>query len=171
MRSLFLIAVAALTLTACGPSKAEVAASQAQAEANKTAAAEYMAKAAKEPGTKALPSGVLYRVVRSGPATGGHPKLSDEIKIHYEGKLATTGKVFDSSYDRGSPAVFPLGILIDGWKEALVQMRPGDEWTLIVPPERGYGEEGAGADIPPNSALIFRIELIDILAHPDIARG
>lgn len=164
MRILLLAAVAALTLTACGPSKAEVAADQA-------AAAAYMAKAAKEPGTKALPSGVLYRVVRSGPTTGPQPKLSDEIKINYEGKLAATGKVFDSSYDRGVPATFPLGMLIPAWKEALVLMRPGDEWTLIVPPEQGYGAEGAGADIPPNSTLIFRIELIDILAHPDIARG
>jgi peptidylprolyl isomerase/FKBP-type peptidyl-prolyl cis-trans isomerase FklB len=165
MRFAPLIALAALSLVACGPSKADVAESKAQAAA-------YMVKAAREPGYKALPSGVLYKVVRSGPAAGPRPKVVDEIKIHYEGKLAATGKVFDSSYERGTPAVFPLAMLIPAWKEALVQMRPGDEWTLIVPPEQGYGEEGAGGgEIPPNSVLLFRIELIGILPHPDIGQG
>ena len=164
MRSLFLIAAAALTLVACGPSKAEIAESKVEAAA-------YMAKAAKEEGVKALPSGVLYKVVRSGPAGGPSPKVSDEIKIHYEGKLATNGEVFDSSYERGSPAVFPLAALIPAWKDALVLMRPGDEWTLIVPPEQGYGAEGAGGKIPPNAVLIFRIELIGILSHPEIGQG
>lgn len=171
MRFTFLIALATLSLCACGPSKADIAAGQAEAASNKAAAAAYMAKAAKEPGFTALPSGVLYKVVRSGPASGPHPKVSDEIKIHYEGKLATTGAVFDSSYERGAPAVFPLAMLIPGWKDALVQMRPGDEWTVIVPPEQGYGEESPGPEIPANSALIFRIELIDILAHPEIGQG
>ena len=164
MRSVFLIAAAALWLSACGPSEADVAASKVAADA-------YMAKAAKDEGVKALPSGVLYKVVRSGPAAGPHPKLSDEIKIHYEGKLAASGEVFDSSYERGAPQTFPLGALIPAWKDALVLMRPGDEWTLIVPPEQGYGEEGAGGKIPPNAVLVFRIELIDILAHPEIGRG
>lgn len=166
MRFMPLIALAAaLALSACGPSKADVAESKVEAAA-------YMAKAAKEEGVRALPSGVLYKVVRSGPAAGPHPKVSDEIKIHYEGKLAATGKVFDSSYERGSPQVFPLAMLIPAWKEALVQMRPGDEWTLIVPPEQGYGEEGAGGgEIPGNSVLIFRIELIGILSHPEIGQG
>ena len=168
MRFIPLIALVALSLSACGPSKADVAdLAQSKAEA-----AAYMAKAAKEEGFKALPSGVLYKVVRSGPATGEHPKVADEIKIHYEGKLAATGKVFDSSYERGTPAVFPLAMLIPAWKEALVQMRPGDEWTLIVPPEQGYGEENmGGGEIPPNSVLIFRIELIGILAHPEMGQG
>ena len=165
MRFTPLIALAALSLCACGPSQADVAESKVEAAA-------YMARAAKEDGVKALPSGVLYKVVRSGPEAGPHPKVSDEIKIHYEGKLAATDKVFDSSYERGSPQVFPLAMLIPAWKEALVQMRPGDEWTLIVPPEQGYGEEGAGGgEIPGNSVLIFRIELIGVLSHPDIGQG
>jgi peptidylprolyl isomerase/FKBP-type peptidyl-prolyl cis-trans isomerase FklB len=165
MRFAPLIALAALSLVACGPSKAQVAENKAQAAA-------YMAKAAREPGYKALPSGVLYKVVRSGPATGPHPKVADEIKIHYEGKLAATGKVFDSSYEDGVPRTFPLAMLIPAWKEALVQMRPGDEWLLIVPPEQGYGEEGAGGgEIPGNSVLLFRIELIGILPHPEIGQG
>jgi peptidylprolyl isomerase/FKBP-type peptidyl-prolyl cis-trans isomerase FklB len=170
MRFAPLIALVALSLCACGPSKADVAAN-AQATANKAAADAYMAKAAKEPGVKALPSGVLYKVVRSGPATGPHPKLSDEIKIHYEGKIATTGKVFDTTYEEGTPRDFPLAMLIPAWKEALVQMRPGDEWILMVPPEQGYGAESPGPEIPANSALIFRIELIGILSHPQIGQG
>lgn len=165
MRFMPLIALAALSLCACGPSKAQVAESQAVADA-------YMAKSAKEPGVKTLPSGVQYVVVRSGPATGAHPKLSDEVKVHYEGKLAEGGKVFDSSYDRGVPAVMAVRELIPAWKEALVLMRPGDEWRLIVPPAQGYGEEGAGGgEIPPNAVLIFRMELIDILAHPAFSQG
>ena len=88
------------------------------------------------------------------------------MKVHYEGKLVS-GKIFDSSYDRGQPAAMPLPALIPAWKEALQLMRPGDEWILFVPPEMGYGEEGAGGgEIPGNSVLIFRIELIDVLPAP-----
>jgi peptidylprolyl isomerase/FKBP-type peptidyl-prolyl cis-trans isomerase FklB len=168
MRFAPLIALAALSLCACGPSKAQVA----DLTQSKAAAAAYMAKAANDPAYKALPSGVLYQDKRSGPATGEHPKVSDEIKIHYEGKLAATGKVFDTTYEEGSPRTFPLAMLIPAWKEALVRMRPGDEWTLIVPPEQGYGEQDmGGGEIPPNSVLIFRIELIGILPHPQIGQG
>ena len=129
------------------------------------ASAEYMAKVVKEPGVKVLPSGVAYKIVRQGPANGLRPALSDEVKVHYEGKLID-GKVFDSSYERGQPAAMPLEGLIPAWQEALQQMRPGDEWVLYVPPAQGYGAEGAGGTIPPNAALIFRIELIDVLPGP-----
>jgi FKBP-type peptidyl-prolyl cis-trans isomerase len=126
----------------------------------------YMAKVVKEPGVKVLPSGVAYKVVRSGPASGLRPQLNDEVKVHYEGKLVS-GKVFDSSYERGQPAAMPLKGLIPAWQEALQLMRPGDEWVLYVPPEQGYGAEGAGGgEIPPNAALVFRIELIDVLPGP-----
>ncbi|MES2032805.1 MAG: FKBP-type peptidyl-prolyl cis-trans isomerase [Pseudomonadota bacterium] len=110
---------------------------------------------------KALPSGVLYKVVTSGPADGLKPKPEDDIKVHYEGKLIS-GEIFDSSFERGAPAVMQLRGLIPAWIEALQQMRPGDEWTLYIPPEQGYGENGAGP-IPPNSVLIFRIQLVDVL--------
>jgi len=73
--------------------------------------------------------------------------------------------VFDSSYERGQPAAMPLKGLVKGWQEALQLMRPGDEWILYVPPELGYGSEGQGP-IPPGAALIFRIELIDVLPGP-----
>jgi FKBP-type peptidyl-prolyl cis-trans isomerase len=115
---------------------------------------------------KALPDGLLYKVVRSGPATGLKPQVGDEIKVHYEGKLVD-GRVFDSSYERGQPAAMPLEHLVKAWEEALPMMRPGDEWILYVPPALGYGAEGAGGgEIPPNAVLIFRIELIDVLPRP-----
>ena len=101
-----------------------------------------------------------YEVVRSGPEGGRKPTARSLVKVHYEGRLIS-GEVFDSSYERGAPAVMRLDRLIPAWVEALQQMRPGDEWTLYVPPEQGYGEEGAG-QIPPNSVLIFKIELIGV---------
>jgi hypothetical protein len=96
-----------------------------------------------------------------GPAGGAKPDPTDEVKVNYEGKLVD-GTVFDSSYERGVPASFPLQGLVPAWKEALVMMRPGDEWTLYVPPELGYGAQDKGP-IPGNSVMIFRIELIDVL--------
>lgn len=156
------LAFAALLLAACGARGPDTA--QLEKSANEAAA--YMATNAKAEGVKTLPSGVQYKVVRSGPADGLKPGPNDEVKVHYEGKLVS-GKVFDSSYERGAPAAMPLPALIPAWKEALQQMRPGDEWVLYVPPAQGYGEEGAGGgEIPPNSVLIFRIELIDVLPAP-----
>ncbi|HEY9233965.1 MULTISPECIES: FKBP-type peptidyl-prolyl cis-trans isomerase [Phenylobacterium] len=155
--------IAALALAACsrGP-----AVSPADLEKSAAEAKTFMAANAKAEGVQTLPSGVQYRVVRSGPATGLKPGPQDEVKVHYEGKLVS-GKIFDSSYERGQPAAMPLPALIPAWKEALQLMRPGDEWILYVPPAMGYGEEGAGGgEIPPNSVLIFRIELIDVLPAP-----
>ena len=144
---------AALTLSACGPSKKQqesLAASQA-----------FLSKNAKQPGVVTLADGLQYKVVRSGPADGAKPNPSDEVKVHYEGKLLD-GTVFDSSYDRGHPESFQLDGLVPAWKEALVMMRPGDEWTLYVPPELGYGAQDKGP-IPGNSVMVFRIELIGVL--------
>ena len=143
-------------LSACAPNK--------QATANLDAATEFMAKNAKAKGVTTLPSGVQYKVVTAGPAAGISPKPVDEVKVHYEGKLLT-GEVFDSSFQRGTPATFPLQGLIPAWVEALQKMKPGDEWLLYVPPEQGYGAQGAGP-IPPNSVLVFRIQLIEVRAHP-----
>ncbi|MDP1630923.1 MAG: FKBP-type peptidyl-prolyl cis-trans isomerase [Caulobacter sp.] len=156
-RTLIVAAVAALALAGC----AKKGADPALIEANAAQAATFMARTAKEDGVKALPSGVLYKVVTSGPASGRSPVPADEVKVHYEGTLIS-GDVFDSSYQRGAPAVMRLGGLIPAWVEALQKMKPGDVWMLYVPPEQGYGENGAGP-IPPNSVLIFKIELIDSL--------
>jgi peptidylprolyl isomerase/FKBP-type peptidyl-prolyl cis-trans isomerase FklB len=154
-RTLIIAASCALALAACNKKLPDQSAQSAA----------FMEQNAKQPGVQTLPSGLQYKVVRSGPATGLRPKLADEVKVHYEGKLID-GKVFDSSYERGAPAAMPLRQLIPAWKEALQLMRPGDEWVLYVPPALGYGAEGAGGDIPPGAALIFRIELIDVLPGP-----
>ena len=151
----------ALSLSACGQSK--------EAIANMDAAKTFMANNAKAEGVKTLPSGVQYKIVTSGPAEGTSPKKSDEVKVHYEGKLLS-GEIFDSSFQRGAPATFPLGGLIPAWVEALQQMKPGDEWLLYVPPEQGYGAQGAGP-IPPNSVLIFRIQLIAFRERPMTPTG
>ena len=153
------IALASLALGACHP--------KAPAPADQSAAAKtFLAENAKKPGVQVLPDGLQYQIVHSGPATGLKPKLNDEVKVNYEGKLID-GKVFDSSYERGQPAAMPLKGLVKGWQEALQMMRPGDEWILYVPPELGYGAEGAGGgQIPGGAALIFKIELIDVLPGP-----
>ncbi len=163
MKLLIPVLAAVLALAGCnragGGDPAEMAKSAAEAKA-------FMATNAKVEGVQTLPSGVQYKIVRSGPATGLKPGPQDEVKVHYEGKLVS-GKIFDSSYDRGQPAAMPLPALIPAWTEALQLMRPGDEWILFVPPEMGYGPEGAGGgEIPGNSVLIFRIELIDVLPAP-----
>jgi peptidylprolyl isomerase/FKBP-type peptidyl-prolyl cis-trans isomerase FklB len=137
--------------------------------ANAQAGKAFLAKNAAAPGVKTLPSGLQYTVVRSGPAGGVRPLPGDQVKVHYEGKLLS-GEVFDSSYDRGVPAVMPLDGLIPGWVEALQLMRPGDEWRIFVPADLGYGEEGGGP-IPPGATLVFRIELIDVLPGPRHVSG
>lgn len=160
-RRLFLGLAAALALAGCSGGNAADSAAEAKA---------FMEKNAKREGVVTLPSGVQYEVVRSGPEGGLSPQEADEVKVHYEGKLAD-GEVFDSSYERGVPAAMPLAGLIPAWIEVLQKMKPGDEWIVYVPPEMGYGERGQGP-IPGNAVLIFRIELIDVLPGPGrIQRG
>lgn len=159
---LLVAALVGLSLAGCGPSKEERAAQQASLSANRAAGASFLAENAKRPGVVVLPSGLQYEVVRSGPATGVPPRPADEVKVHYEGKRLD-GFVFDSSYERGAPASFPLRGLIRGWIEALQRMRPGDEWILYIPAELAYGDNQTGPDIGPGSTLVFRIELIDVL--------
>ncbi len=157
---LALAASACFGLMAGAAFAAEPAATPAPARA--VPAAEFLARNAKAKGVTVMPA-LQYQVVRSGPADGAHPKLSDDVTVHYEGKL-TTGEVFDSSFKRGEPNTFPLRPLIPGWTIALQQMRPGDEWIVYVPPEMAYGAEDKGP-IPANSVLIFRIQLISAQPH------
>jgi len=160
MKRFIVVLAAAMALAGCNKANTQETA-QAAVEAKA-----YMATNAKAEGITTLPSGLQYKIVRSGPPGGLKPAANDEVKVHYEGKLVS-GKVFDSSYERGAPAAMPLPALIPAWQEALKLMRPGDEWILYVPPELGYGPEGAGnGEIPGNSVLIFRIELIDVLPAP-----
>ena len=130
---------------------------------NLNAARGFLTLNGKQPGVVSLASGLEYRVVRSGPADGPHPDAGDEMKVNYEGKLLN-GMVFDSSFARGEPADLPLAGLVPAWMQALPLMRPGDEWILYVPPSLGYGEHGA-VGIPPNSLLIFRVQLLGVLPH------
>ncbi len=123
-------------------------------------------------GVVSLPSGLQYKVVHAGPVAGAHPTIDDEVKVNYEGSLLN-GAVFDSSFKRGEPAVFPIAGLIKAWQIALPLMRPGDEWMLYVPPALGYGETGAGSDIPGGAVLVFRMQLLGVLpkAGGDTATG
>ena len=130
--------------------------------ADPAAATAFLAKNKTAEGVITTASGLQYRYVRKGPTDRPLAREGDDVKVHYEGKLLD-GRIFDSSYREGVPAVFTVGDLVDGWDEALQLMRPGDEITLWLPPALGYGEEGAPPDIPGNSVLVFRMELLDVL--------
>ena len=121
---------------------------------------EYLAKNKTKPGVVALPSGLQYKVIKSG--TGKTPKLSDTVVAHYKGTLID-GTEFDSSYKRGEPASFPVSGVIKGWTEILQKMKTGDKWEVYIPANLGYGASPRpGGKIKPNDALIFEIELIDV---------
>lgn len=107
-----------------------------------------------------LPSGLQYEIIKEG--NGEKPKATDKVKCHYHGTL-TNGQVFDSSVQRGEPAVFGVNQVIPGWVEALQMMPVGSKWKLYIPSELAYGERGAGDAIAPNSALVFEVELLDIV--------
>ena len=158
-------AILALTLAVGG-----VSASQAQdaAAQNLKNGQAYLAAMAKQPGVVALPSGVLYRTVSRSSAPGPQPTVADTVTIHYEGKLLN-GSVFDSSYARNEPATFPLGRLITAWQQVVPQMHVGDEVILYTPPSAAYGDRDMSPDIPPDSTLIFRIQLLAI-ADPGAAQ-
>lgn len=121
--------------------------------------AAYLAENKKKPGIIELPSGLQYEVLRT--AEGPKPLATDEVTVHYKGTL-TNGAPFDSSYDRGQPATFALNQVIPGWTEGLQQMPVGSKYRFFIPYNLGYGERGAGKDIPPYSTLIFEVELLKI---------
>ena len=132
----------------------------AQTPAAGTDPAVFMAANAKAAGVITLPSGLEYKVLRSGPAAGLSPRPGDQVKVDYEGRLLD-GAVFDSTASNGGPASFPVGDLIPAWNEALPLMKPGDRWVLYVPPILGYGPQGKGP-IPPNSVMIFTLTLLEV---------
>lgn len=121
---------------------------------------DFLAANKAKSGIVTLPSGLQYEIIKEG--TGSKPKAEDEVKCHYHGTLID-GKVFDSSVDRGEPATFPVNRVIPGWTEALQLMPVGSKWKLFIPASLAYGGRGAGQDIKPNSALIFEIELLEIV--------
>ncbi len=118
----------------------------------------FLKENAKKPGIKTTASGLQYQVLQEG--TGATPKATDQVKVHYEGKLLD-GTVFDSSMARNEPVTFPLDQVIAGWTEGLQLMKEGGKIRLFVPAKLAYGETGGGP-IPPNSTLIFDVELIKV---------
>jgi FKBP-type peptidyl-prolyl cis-trans isomerase FklB len=129
-------------------------------ELNKKAGEAFLQINKKKAGVTELPSGLQYEVLRKG--SGAKPKASDKVRCHYHGTLIN-GTVFDSSVQRGEPAVFGVSQVIPGWVEALQLMETGAKWRLFIPSALAYGERGAGESIEPNSALIFDVELLDIV--------
>ncbi len=117
------------------------------------------ANATKE-GVKTLASGLQYKVIKEG--NGKKPGPKDQVRCHYEGTLVN-GMKFDSSYDRNEPAVFGVNQVIAGWTEALQLMTEGSVWELYIPYQLAYGEQGAQGAIPPCAALIFKVELLEVL--------
>lgn len=140
--------------------------SEMQAEAKKAAAANrqageaFLAENAKRDGIHITKSGLQYEVLESG--NGAQPTASDRVEVHYTGKLID-GTVFDSSIERGVPAMFGVTQVIPGWVEALQLMREGDSWRLYIPSDLAYGPNGAGGLIGPDATLIFDVQLLRVI--------
>lgn len=131
-----------------------------QGEANRKNGEAFLTENAKREGIKVTESGLQYEVLESGK--GDSPKASDNVEVHYTGKLID-GTVFDSSVERGVPASFGVTQVIPGWVEALQLMHEGDKWRLYIPSDLAYGPNGAGGVIGPNMTLIFDVELLRVI--------
>ena len=125
----------------------------------KKAGEDFLAQNKTKAGVITTASGLQYKVLKAG--SGKTPTASSEVTVHYAGKLID-GTTFDSSIERNEPATFPVNGVIQGWIEALQLMKEGDKWELYIPSQLGYGERGAGQQIPPFSTLIFEVELIKV---------
>ncbi len=127
-------------------------------EKNLSESKTFLAENGKKEGVKTLQSGLEYKVVTEG--SGKIPKAEDTVTVHYKGTFIN-GTEFDNSYTRGQPATFQVNGVVKGWSEALQLMKEGSKWQLFIPPELAYGERGGGP-IPPNSTLIFEVELLAV---------
>jgi FKBP-type peptidyl-prolyl cis-trans isomerase len=134
-----------------------------QAEKNIAEGEKFLAENKTKEGVKTTESGLQYKVIEEGE--GSSPGAGDTVTVHYRGTLID-GTEFDSSYERGQPATFPLTGVIPGWTEALQMMKTGAKWELYIPSDLAYGERGAGNRIPPNSTLIFVVELLSVNEEP-----
>lgn len=130
-----------------------------KAEKDKSKQMDWLTENKKKEGVKVTPSGLQYKVEKEG--TGAKPTAASKVKVHYEGTLID-GTKFDSSYDRGEPIEFALSGVIKGWTEGLQLMTPGSIYYLYIPYDLGYGEKGAGGQIPPFATLIFKVELLEV---------
>ncbi|MFZ9021517.1 MAG: FKBP-type peptidyl-prolyl cis-trans isomerase [Litorivicinaceae bacterium] len=131
---------------------------EAMAEANLKSGEAFLAENAKKDGVTVTASGLQYRVITEG--AGDAPKATDTVKVHYEGRLIS-GDIFDSSIARGEPVSFPLNGVIPGWSEGVQLMKVGSKFEFTIPSALAYGSEGTGP-IPPNSVLVFDVELLEI---------
>ena len=131
-----------------------------QGEVNRKNGEAFLSENAKREGIKVTETGLQYEVLESGK--GDSPKASDNVEVHYTGKLID-GTVFDSSVERGVPASFGVTQVIPGWVEALQLMHEGDKWRLYIPSDLAYGPNGAGGVIGPNMTLIFDVELLRVI--------
>ena len=127
---------------------------------NKKEGQAYLAANKKKKGVVTLSSGLQYKVLKSGTGKVS-PKATDKVVTHYHGTLIN-GTVFDSSYDRGEAVSFPVNAVIKGWTQALMKMKVGDKWQLVIPSNLAYGEQGAPPSIGPSATLIFDVELLEI---------
>ncbi len=132
---------------------------QQLADTNKKESDAFLAANKTKEGVVSLPSGLQYKILQEG--TGPNPVATDTVTVNYRGTLLN-GSEFDSSYKRGQPATFPVGQIIKGWTEALQLMPVGSKWQLFIPPDLAYGPRGTGANIGPNSTLVFEVELLSI---------
>ncbi len=139
----------------------QIAKMMADARTNLADGEAFLAKNAKVAGVQTTPSGLQYQVVTEGK--GPKPKPTDVVRVNYKGTLLD-GKTFDSSYDRGEPATFPLDQVVPGWQEGIALMPVGSKYKFWIPAKLGYGDKGTpGGPIPPNATLVFEVELLDIV--------
>jgi len=148
-------AVLAVCMAGCTPDVATTDAPEAEPAEPSPAA---RAKNPEPAGVVTTDSGLQYEVLKSG--NGATPGPTDTVTTHYHGTFVD-GRVFDSSVERGVPASLPVNGVIKGWTEALQLMKVGDKWKIVCPPDLAYGEQGRSG-IPPNSTLVFEIELLDV---------
>lgn len=128
-------------------------------EKSQAANADFVETFKKKEGVKSTENGILYRVIKSGE--GKSPAATDKVTVHYQGSL-TNGQVFDSSYKRNEPTSFPVNGVIPGWSQVLQMMSEGDKWEVMIPSDLAYGPQGIPNVIPPNSILVFEIDLIKV---------
>jgi FKBP-type peptidyl-prolyl cis-trans isomerase FklB len=147
------VIVVALAFAACAYAQDPGAAK------NKAEGQAFLAKNKTAPGVVTLPSGLQYKILKAGE--GKKPTISDTVVCNYRGTFIN-GTEFDSSYKRNQPLSFPVSGVIKGWTEALQLMPVGSKWQLFIPSDLAYGERGASGAIPPNSMLIFEVELLSI---------